>query len=153
MTELLNAEHIHWYWLAAGILLIAFEALAPGAVLIWFGIAALITGMTCLLGDPNINQQFLLFSILAIGMTTAFKLWQRRHPPAKPLNESGGDLNQAGSQYVGMETTLATAIVNGHGRVKIADSSWRCSGPDLAEGSRVRVVAVESGTLRVEAAE
>lgn len=148
-----NQEHLHWYWLAAGVLLIALEALAPGAVLIWFGVAALITGVACLLADPDLNEQLLLFSVLAIGMTVAFKLWQRRHPPSTPQNDAGGHLNQPGSQYIGMETTLATELVNGHGRVRLADTSWRCTGPDLPANTRVRVTAVESGTLRVEAIE
>lgn len=146
-----NPDHIHWYWLAAGVLLAALEALAPGAVLIWFGVAAIVTGLTCLFTEPSLNQQFLLFGVLSIGMTVAFKYWQRRHPPEVPRDASGGSLNQAGSQYIGLETTLASEIVSGHGRVKVADTSWRCSGPDLPVGTRVRIVAVESGTLKVEA--
>ncbi len=146
-----NTDHIHWYWLAAGVLLAALEALAPGAVLIWFGVAAIVTGLTCLFAEPSLNQQFLLFSLLAIGMTLAFKIWQRRHPPEEPRNAAGGALNQAGSQYIGLETTLVTKIVSGHGRVKVADSSWRCTGPNLPSGAKVRIIAVESGTLKVEA--
>lgn len=146
-------EHVHWYWLAAGIALAALEALAPGAVLIWFGLAAIMTGLTCMMTEIDINQQFLLFSVLAIGMTLLFKFWQRRHPPAVPRDDSGTRLNQAGSQFVGQEFTLATDIVDGHGRLKVADTSWRCTGPDLRNGTRVRVIAVESGTLKVELAE
>ncbi len=148
-----NPEQVHWYWLAAGVALAALEVVAPGAVLIWFGVAALVTGLTCLFADISINQQFLLFSILSIAMTVSFKFWQRRRPEDVPTDDSGTKLNQPGSQYLGQEFSLATDIQNGHGRIKVADTSWRCSGPDLPAGARVRVVAVESGTLKVEPTE
>ncbi len=148
-----NVEHIHWYWLAGGVLLAAFEIIAPGAVLIWFGVAAMVTGLTCIATDIDINQQFLLFSVLSIGMTIVFKLWQNKHPTPVPTDGSGNQLNQPGSQYVGQEFTLLTDIVDGQGRIKVADTSWRCSGPNIPAGNRVRVIAVESGTLKVEPVE
>ena len=35
-----------WFWLAAGILTCAAEALAPGMFLLWIGLAAIATGLT-----------------------------------------------------------------------------------------------------------
>ena len=43
------------------------------------------------------------------------------------------------------------AIVHGYGRIRVADSSWRVRGDDCPAGAKVRVVAVEDGSLlRVE---
>jgi membrane protein implicated in regulation of membrane protease activity len=47
---------------------------------------------------------------------------------------------------------LEAAIVNGHGRIRLGDTLWRVSGPDLPAGTHVRVKAVENGQLVVEAA-
>ena len=33
-----------WHWWVAGLLLLALEAFAPGAVFLWMGVAALVTG-------------------------------------------------------------------------------------------------------------
>jgi hypothetical protein len=44
------------------------------------------------------------------------------------------------------------AIVNGRGRVQIADAFWEVKGSDLAAGTPVRIVAVDGMSLRVEAA-
>jgi inner membrane protein len=46
---------------------------------------------------------------------------------------------------------LDEAIVRGYGRIRVGDSSWRVTGPDCPAGAKVRVIAIEGGTLlRVE---
>lgn len=49
--------------------------------------------------------------------------------------------------------TVTAPIVNGVGRVRVGDSEWRATGPDLPTGSRVLVVGAEGTTLEVEAAD
>jgi membrane protein implicated in regulation of membrane protease activity len=61
-------------------------------------------------------------------------------------------LNRRAEQLVGRTATLEEEIVNGHGRVRLGDTLWRVSGPDLPAGARVRVKAVSSGTLEIEPA-
>ena len=52
----------------------------------------------------------------------------------------------------GRALPLDQAIVNGHGRVQIADAFWDVSGPDLPAGTTVRIVASRGMTLLVEPA-
>ena len=40
----------------------------------------------------------------------------------------------------------------GVGRVRVGDSTWKVRGPDTAAGERVRVIDVDSTTLKVEKA-
>ena len=47
---------------------------------------------------------------------------------------------------------LEQAIIDGSGRAKVDDALWVVAGPDLPAGSRVRVVAVDGMTLKVQAA-
>ncbi len=42
-----------------------------------------------------------------------------------------------------------SAIGPGHGRVKIANSTWLADGPELAAGNRVRVVGARGPVLLV----
>lgn len=144
-------ENMHWLWIAAGIALIAAEALAPGAVLVWFGVAAILTGLVEAVFEPTLDYQLLFFSVVAVALTVSFKLWQRKHPPATPTADSGTALNRPGSELIGQVLVLTEAIENGSGRAKVADTSWRCSGPAAPAGAQVRVVNVQSGTLLVEA--
>jgi membrane protein implicated in regulation of membrane protease activity len=46
--------------------------------------------------------------------------------------------------------TLEKPIVGGTGTVRIDDTIWRLAGPDLAGGSRVRVVRADAALLVVE---
>ncbi len=65
-------------------------------------------------------------------------------PPAKPgVNPK---------DFVGKEYTLWKPVAGGKGTLRIAGNDWVLNGPDVAAGSRVRVVGVEGQTLRVEAA-
>ena len=52
---------------------------------------------------------------------------------------------------IGVDFFLDEAIVRGYGRIRVGDSSWRVAGADCPLGAKVRVVAVEEGSLlRVE---
>jgi membrane protein implicated in regulation of membrane protease activity len=52
---------------------------------------------------------------------------------------------------VGTDFYLDEPIVRGYGRMRVGDSSWRVKGADCPAGAKVRVVAVEEGSLlRVE---
>ncbi len=61
-------------------------------------------------------------------------------------------LNQRERQLVGRTATLEEPIVEGRGRIRLGDTLWRVSGPDLPVGARVRVIAAENGELAVEPA-
>ena len=50
-------------------------------------------------------------------------------------------LNRRGDQLIGRTATLTEPIADGRGRVKIGDTMWRVSGPDLPAGAKVRVKA------------
>jgi membrane protein implicated in regulation of membrane protease activity len=62
-------------------------------------------------------------------------------------------LNRRTAALVGRVVRLERAIVDGHGRVQIADALWDVSGPELPAGASVRIVGADAMTLQVEAAE
>ena len=53
---------------------------------------------------------------------------------------------------VGEIITLTQAIEDGRGRARVGDGEWPVRGPDAAAGHKVRVTAVDGGTLIVELA-
>lgn len=138
---------LHWWWLGLGVALIAAEALVPGAVLVWFGIAAIVTGLVDWLIAPSWEWQLLVFSVVGVGATAAFWRWKlaRGGTGSEPPL-----VNRGGAELIGRTVTLATDIVDGHGRARLGDTSWRVDGPDLPAGTRVRIVGVDAGTLIVE---
>ena len=59
------------------------------------------------------------------------------------------DVNLGTARLVGQRVELATAIVNGRGTVRIADTVWQVAGPDLAAGPALRITGTDGITLKV----
>ena len=141
-----------WNWIVLGVVLLVLEILVPGVFLLWIGIAAILTGALSLqllwLDVWGWQVQVLVF--LALSLVSAYIA-------ARVMGSSDGSdtdeplLNRRADQLVGRTATLEEAIVNGRGRVRLGDTLWRVSGPDLPTGARVRVKAAENGHLVVEA--
>ena len=134
----------HWFALAGGLLLL--EMLTPGVVFLWLALAAGLTGLILWLApDLTWQIQVLAFAVAAVTTVGLSFYWRRRMPAV------GGDpkLNRRAQAYLGTEAELVTAIGPGHGRVRIADSTWLAAGPELPAGSRVRVVGARGAVLLV----
>lgn len=135
-----------WYWWIAGFAFLIAELLLPtGFVLMWIGGGALLVGVLAWLLPIGWQVQLTLFGVLSI---VTFFVWHRYRPQPKASDQPS--LNRRGHSYVGRTFTLTAPIVNGVGKLHVDDSQWRITGPDAAEGTQVKVVAVEGTSLRVE---
>jgi membrane protein implicated in regulation of membrane protease activity len=135
-------------WAAAALLLFALETMAPGAFMLWLGFAAAAMFVVVLLFDLPVLAQVAMFVVLSFISIQIYRKWFRGH--ARPSDQP--TLNRRANALIGRVVPLERAIVNGLGRVQIADAFWDVSGPELAAGTPVRIVAVEGMTLMVEAA-
>lgn len=135
-------------WGALTLLLFAAEAMAPGAFMLWMGFAAaaVFVGVLVVPGIPLLWQigAFVVLSFVAIQV---YRTWfrGRERQSDRPL------LNRRAEQLVGRVVPLERAIVQGSGRVQIADAYWDVTGPELPAGAAVRVIGTDGMTLRVEA--
>ena len=99
--------------------------------------------------ELHVLTQVLVFTILsAIGAVLT-----RFYFIKNPIQSDQPFLNMRGSEYVGRVFKVVDPIEDGIGRVKIGDSYWRVEGADCAEGTQVRVIAVDGAQLRVEIVE
>lgn len=139
----------HWHWWILATALIAAELLVPGVYLIWLGAAAAVTGLLALAFGLGWQGQVLVFAILAVASAVAGRMVYKRSfgPTDHPT------LNRRTAQYVGQVFTLDQPIVNGAGRLKVADTTWKIVGPDMPSGHRVRVVGADGVVLQVEPGE
>ena len=134
-------------WAALALVLMAAEALAPGAFMLWMGFAAAVMFVLVLLvPGMSLLVQVALFVVLSFVSIQVYLRWfrNRGRQSDRPL------LNRRAQQLVGRVVELDRAIVNGSGRARVDDSLWAVVGPDLPVGSRVRVVAVDGMTLKVQ---
>ena len=133
-------------WLVIGLSLCAVETLAPGAFFIWVGAAAAIVGVVDYAVPMYLKTQVVLFGALVAALVLiGRKVYGSFGAEPGPLPQSRAHA------MIGQDFFLDEAIVRGYGRIRVGDSSWRVAGADCPAGARVRVIAVEDGSLlRVE---
>jgi membrane protein implicated in regulation of membrane protease activity len=141
-----------WSWVIFGAVLLVAEILLPGNFLIWVGIAGVIVGLASL-GLWEASWWIWQLQWLAFAMLSALAVFAGR----RFLNLYGGMsdqpmLNQRTDSLVGRTADLIDPLVNGFGRVKLGDTVWIVTGPDLPAGARVRVIGGNGSDLKVEAA-
>ncbi len=137
-----------WYWFGLAALLIIVEVtFGASFFLLWLGITASIVGIVAWI-LPNLQgeYQLLIFAVGSVMSIVFWRLYLKRHP----IKTDRPTLNRRAEQYVGRTFTLSEPIVNGRGKIRVDDSSWRVEGQDLPAGSTVLVVGVDGIILKVK---
>jgi inner membrane protein len=137
-----------WSWMVAGLVLLALELVAPGGILIWMGVAGIVTGLIVLFYPLDWPVQWLIFGVLSLASILA---WLRL-PRNRTVQSDRPYLNRRADRFTGQLATLEEPIVDGFGRLVLDDTVWRVAGPDLAVGARVRIVGNNGAVLQVEKA-
>ena len=127
------AELGPWHWFLVAIVLIILEALSPAAFFMWLAVAAGVVGLVLAI-YPELGWQlqlvlFAVFSVLSL-------ILGRRYLRRNPIATDEPTLNKRGHQYVGRIFTLDQPIVNGVGKLRVDDTSWKIGGQDCAEGDQ-----------------
>ena len=140
----MSTEVIVWGCIALG--LVAAEVLAPGAFMLWLGVAAGVVAVVVLTFPelPHLWQAG-LFVAVSFALIPAYRHFFRAADAAsdQPL------LNRRADQFIGQSYLLHSAIVRGVGRIQVGDALWTVNGPDLPAGARVRVTGADAMTLSV----
>ena len=136
-------------WAALALVLFAAETIAPGAFMLWLGFAAVVVFLATLLvpGIP-VLAQVAAFVVLSFVSIQVYRTWFR----GRERQSDQPALNRRAQALVGRVVPLERGIVQGSGRVQIADAYWDVSGPELPAGTPVRITGAEGMTLLVEAA-
>jgi inner membrane protein len=136
-----------WNWFILAALLLLIEILAPGMFMLWLGLSAILVGIISSAVVWSWQAQLIAFAVFAIAAVPAWRHFARKveKPAESPF------LNRRAEGYVGREFTLDKPIVGGVGTIRIDDTVWRVTGPDVPAGSRVRIAHAEGAALMVEA--
>jgi len=131
-------------WIIAGLVLTVLEMIVPGLVIIWFGIAGVVTGILAFF-VPNQFVQFSVFVVLSGLMVVFSQRIARRITHAEP------ELVGA-NRWVGtVGRVIADIRPPEFGRVKVHGEEWRATATcEIPAGGTVRVVAVTGTHLAVE---
>ena len=100
---------------------------------------------------PELSWEFqlLIFAILSVASVVV----ARRYLTTHPLKTDLPNLNLRGQQYVGRTFTLSEPVVNGQGKIRVDDSTWKISCEDCEAGTKVIIEGVDGVVLRAAIAD
>ena len=142
----------YWHWLVLGMILVAAEMVVPSFTLLWFGAAAVLTGLLVAIMPLSLTLQILIWTILSVLLTF---LWFKY---LKPLSIDKTKAGLPDESILG-ETGLVIKLPNQEHRgmmrfttPKLGSEEWPiiCES-ELKLGDRVRVTAVSGNALVVVA--
>ncbi len=140
---------VYWHWWVLAVLLLILEVFSPAAFFIWIGLAAGMVGLLLLGVDMGWQNQMFLFAGLSVACVLMGRMWFRRNP----IETDQPNLNRRGHELIGRTFKVEQVIVDGTGRIRVGDSTWKARGPDAGIGQKVKVVGIDSAVLRVELVE
>lgn len=141
------AEITHWHWWVLGIVLVILEIFSPAAFFLWMGIAAGVVGLLLLMfPEMGWALQILAFAVFSVVSIVLGRSYLKRHP----IETDQPTLNRRGEQYVGRVFTLDNGVVNGVGKIRVDDTTWKIYGPDCPAGTTVRISGVNGTMLQIE---
>lgn len=146
MNELFQSIDF-WHWWVLAVVFIVLEVFSPAAFFLWLGLSAGVIGVALLL-VPTMSWelQVFLFAVFSVISTVV----GRRYFVRSQAESDHPTLNRRGEQYIGRVFTLDEAIINGEGKIRVDDTTWKVRGQDMDAGKRVRVIGVEGVVLTVE---
>jgi membrane protein implicated in regulation of membrane protease activity len=139
----------YWHWWVLAIILIVLEVFSPAAFFLWLGVAAGIVGVFVLI-EPGMfwDWQIGLFAVFSVVSTVI----GRRLFVGKQSETDHPRLNRRGEQYIDRTFTLDEPVINGTGKIKVDDTTWKITGNDMPAGTKVRVIGVDGVVLKIESA-
>ena len=138
----------YWHWWVLAVVLIILEVISPAIFFLWMGIAAAAVGLLVFI-VPGMawELQVVLFAAFSVASVVLGRRYLNKHP----IESDQPQLNRRGEQYIGRTFTLEEPIVNGQGKIKVDDSTWKITGEDCPEGAKVKVEGVDGVVLKVTA--
>ncbi len=134
-------------WFLIGLVLMLLELVAPGLVLLFFGVGAWLTAIACLIWEPSFNTQLFIFLIGSLGSLIALRrVIKKRYVD---LNDPDTDLED---EYIGQTAVAVTSFEAGQrGKVSFKGSNWEAmANTSIKEGQLLRITGYKSIRLIVE---
>jgi len=135
-------------WFVIGFLLFVLELVIPGFVIFFFGIGAWVTSLVCLIFEPGINLQVLVFIIFSvITLVTLRKFLTKKFFASK--DTPGMDMDD---DFTGSTAVALSSFGPGEtGKVEYRGSYWQASSSsEIKEGQQVVIKSKETVKLIVE---
>lgn len=145
-TSILTRPELIWFII--GLVLFLLELVLPGFVIFFFGVGAWITALLCLIAEPGINLQAIVFAV-----TSVLSLILLRRMIQKKFFYSREELSkEVEDEFTGKEAIALTELTPGKdGKVEFKGTTWKAeSESEISKGQTVIIKNKENFKLFVE---
>jgi regulator of protease activity HflC (stomatin/prohibitin superfamily)/membrane protein implicated in regulation of membrane protease activity len=145
-TSILSRPELIWFII--GLILFLLELVLPGFVIFFFGVGAWITALLCLIAEPGINLQAIVFAVTSVlSLVLLRKMLQKRFFYSREeLSKEVED------EFTGREAVAIEDIIPGeNGKVEFKGTSWKAESESaISRGQTVIIKNKENFKLIVE---
>lgn len=137
------------FWFVIGLLMFLLELVMPGFIIFFFGLGAWVTALICLVAEPGINLQIVIFAITSVLSLVALRrlIQNKFFYNKKALSEEVED------EFTGKEGIAANDFGpdNNNGKVEFKGTTWKAESKSVIKaGQTVIVIEKVNFTLIVE---
>ena len=146
LANILSKPELFWFIL--GLLLFLAELVLPGFFIFFFGLGAWVTALVCLIGEPGINLQIIIFAIISVlSLITLRRIIQKRFFYSK-----GNESEEIEDEFTGKEALVISDIKpDVSGKVDFKGTTWKAESKlEIKEGQSVIIIGKESFKLIVK---
>lgn len=136
------------FWFILGLVFLLLELAIPGFVIFFFGVGAWITSLVCLLANPGLDLQIIIFSLTSIlSLILLRKMLTKRF-----FKENSGSPDTLEDEFLGKEAIALESIAAGKkGKVEFKGATWNATAKDdIESGQTVEITEKESIRLIVK---
>ncbi len=135
-------------WFILGLVMLLLELVIPGFVIFFFGFGAWMASIACLIFDPGINLQIIIFAVSSITALVALRRTIRK----KFLEPDDRPSDAVEDEFTGKEAMALIDFLPGKkGKVEFRGTSWTAiSDEKITEGQFVTIIGKESINLIVK---
>lgn len=146
LENLLSKPEVIWFFI--GLALFLLELVIPGLFIFFFALGAWVTALACLIFDPGINVQILVFAITSVlTLVLLRKTFSRRF-----FLEKVAQTDEIEDEFTGKDAVVLTDIEPGkNGTVEFKGTTWKAeSDTAISAGKMVVIMKKESFKLIVQ---
>ena len=135
-------------WFIIGLVLFLLELVLPGFVIFFFGVGAWVTALLCLIANPGINLQAIVFAVTSIlSLVLLRKMVQKRFFYSKDELSKEVEDEFSGKEAVALSDFGADKT----GKVEFKGTNWKAESEfPIKAGQRVIIRTKENFKLFVE---
>ncbi len=132
---------IAWIWFIAGVLMMLSEFVAPGLLMVFLGVAAILTSIGLWIGwVDSVIASLALWSASSLILTLSLRRLVRRFFPAESNYQAVEEDSDAYGTIVDVVETVN--YDNDHGRIRFQGTSWpaTCEEGAIPEGQKAKLL-------------